>query len=52
MKYPGAPYVFAKTQWRVGHPAPLLGEQNEEIYGDLLGQNKREIVKMREGGVI
>jgi crotonobetainyl-CoA:carnitine CoA-transferase CaiB-like acyl-CoA transferase len=52
LKYPGAPYRLSQTPWRLKRRAPLLGEYNEEVYCDLLGHSKRELVKMREAGVI
>jgi crotonobetainyl-CoA:carnitine CoA-transferase CaiB-like acyl-CoA transferase len=35
VKYPGAPYKFSSTPWEMRRPAPLLGQDNEEIYGRL-----------------
>lgn len=52
LKYPGAPYKFSQTPWRVQRPAPLLGEHNEEILGNRLGFPKQNLVKMGEAGVI
>jgi crotonobetainyl-CoA:carnitine CoA-transferase CaiB-like acyl-CoA transferase len=33
--YPGAPYRFLRTPWRIARRAPLLGEHNAEIYAEL-----------------
>jgi crotonobetainyl-CoA:carnitine CoA-transferase CaiB-like acyl-CoA transferase len=33
--YPGAPYVFSATPWRIRRRPPLLGEHNEEIFAEL-----------------
>jgi len=33
--YPGAPYRFLHTPWRIARRAPRLGEHNAEIYGEL-----------------
>jgi crotonobetainyl-CoA:carnitine CoA-transferase CaiB-like acyl-CoA transferase len=52
IKYPAVPYHFSKTPWAVERPAPLLGQHNEDIYCQLLGYPKREMVSMRENGVI
>lgn len=52
LNYPGAPYRFSKTPWRMERPAPLLGQHNEEIYCGRLGYSKEELVKLRQGGVI
>jgi len=50
--YPGAPFKMSETSWKIRQPAPLLGQHNEEIYCDLLGYTKEELVKLREGGII
>lgn len=52
LKYPGAPYKFSKTPWALNHPAPLLGEHNEEIYCGRLGYSKKDLVDLRRAGVI
>ena len=33
--YPGAPYRFERTPWRIARRAPLLGEHNAEVYAEL-----------------
>ncbi len=33
--YPGAPYAFRETPWRIRRRAPLLGEHNEQTLGAL-----------------
>jgi crotonobetainyl-CoA:carnitine CoA-transferase CaiB-like acyl-CoA transferase len=50
--YPGAPYRFAATPWRVRRPAPRLGEHNREVYGDWLGHSDEELATLRLTGVI
>ena len=41
--YPGAPYVFEKTPWRISRRAPQLGEHNREILDELrLSENTLE----------
>jgi crotonobetainyl-CoA:carnitine CoA-transferase CaiB-like acyl-CoA transferase len=52
LKYPGAPYKFSKTPWKLNRPAPLLGEHNEEIYCGRLGYSKEDLVALRRAGVI
>jgi crotonobetainyl-CoA:carnitine CoA-transferase CaiB-like acyl-CoA transferase len=37
LKYPGAPYVFSKTPWRIRRRPPLVGEHKEEVLGELAG---------------
>ena len=33
--YPGAPYLFHGTPWKLSHRAPQLGEHNEQVFGPL-----------------
>jgi CoA:oxalate CoA-transferase len=51
IKYAGAPFKVAETPWRVSRPAPLLGQHNEEVYGEL-GYSKENLVRLRERGII
>lgn len=52
LTYPG---VWAKvteaplTGWR---PAPLIGEHNEDVYGEELGFSKEKMVTLKQAGVI
>jgi crotonobetainyl-CoA:carnitine CoA-transferase CaiB-like acyl-CoA transferase len=32
LTYPGAPWQFSKTPWRIRRPAPTLGQHNAEIF--------------------
>jgi crotonobetainyl-CoA:carnitine CoA-transferase CaiB-like acyl-CoA transferase len=34
-RYPGAPYRFTRTPWRIDRRAPRLGEDNDAIFGAL-----------------
>ncbi|MBI4298898.1 MAG: CoA transferase [Chloroflexi bacterium] len=45
--YPGAPYRFSETPWRIHRPAPLLGQHKEEILKEL---EKAPPVKRAKGG--
>ena len=56
--YPGPPFRLtagpasdADWGWRVGR-APLLGEHNEEVFGELLGLERSDLVRLRAAGVI
>lgn len=49
--YPGAPVVLARTPWRIGGRAPLLGEHNAQVYGEL-GIETDEIEALRARGAI
>ncbi len=51
LAYPGAPFRMRETPWRAGR-APLLGEHNEEVYGNMLGLSKRDLARLRGNGVI
>ena len=48
--YPGAPFKMSETPARTGK-APLLGEDNEAIYGGL-GFGKEDLVILKEQGII
>ncbi len=52
LKYPGAPFKLSATPWGIERPAPLLGEHNERVYCKMLGYSKRDLVRMRQAGVI
>jgi len=51
-RYPGAPFMMPESPWRLGRPAPLLGQHNEEIYCGRLGYSKQLLAKFRQTGVI
>ena len=50
--YPGAPFKMSETPWQIRYPAPLLGQHNEEIYCEFLGYTLKDLIKLREEGVI
>ena len=52
LKYPTAPYKFSRTPWKAERAAPLIGEHNEFVYCDRLGYDKRDLVAMKEAGII
>ena len=35
--YPGAPYVFSATPWKIRRRPPLIGEHNAEVFNELRG---------------
>lgn len=49
--YCGAPFRPLATPWQSAR-APLLGEHNEAIYGELLGYSPEEIQQLTEEGVL
>ncbi len=48
--YPGAPFKMSATPPRIGK-APLLGEDNESIYGGL-GMTQKELITLKKQGII
>lgn len=51
LKYPGAPFKMMESPWQMGGPAPLIGQHNEEIYGEL-GIDRNELAVLRGVGII
>jgi crotonobetainyl-CoA:carnitine CoA-transferase CaiB-like acyl-CoA transferase len=49
--YPGSPVLMSKTPWKDGR-APLLGEDNEQIYCSRLGYSKKELAALTQEGII
>jgi len=56
--YPGPPFRLTGGSqdneswgWRAGR-APLLGEHNEEVFGELLGLERRDLVRLRAVGIV
>jgi CoA:oxalate CoA-transferase len=52
VEQPGIMFNMSETPWQVKSPAPLLGQNNDEIYSELLGYDKGDLVKLRQAGVI
>jgi crotonobetainyl-CoA:carnitine CoA-transferase CaiB-like acyl-CoA transferase len=50
-RYPGAPYRFEKSPWRIARRAPRLGEHTDEVLG-AAGVGPDEIEALRAAGVI
>jgi len=48
----GPPWALSGTPARVERPAPLLGEHNYQVFGELLGLPTREIDELIQAGVI
>ena len=49
--YVGAPYDFEATPWEIRRRPPLLGEDNEAVYGEV-GIGAAELAAMRQAGVV
>jgi CoA:oxalate CoA-transferase len=52
VKVPGSVFKMSKTPGNVIYPAPILGESNQEIYGDLLGFSEKEIEELSNNQII
>jgi crotonobetainyl-CoA:carnitine CoA-transferase CaiB-like acyl-CoA transferase len=52
LTYPGAPFKFSATPWRVRSPAPRLGEHNTRIYREQLGISAESLERLQRAGVI
>jgi hypothetical protein len=50
--YTGMWQRFSRTPGNIRHAAPLLGEHNEWVFGELLGITKDELEKLAGDGVI
>ena len=50
--YPGPPYRFSDSPWRLRRPAPRLGEHNAEVYCGRLGLSPNDLAALRRGCVI
>jgi len=51
MTYPGAPFRMSEAGWQIRRPAPLFGQHNEEVYGEI-GYSREDLVQLRQAGVI
>ena len=51
LNYPGPPFRMGATPFEIGR-APLLGEHNEEVYGDMLALGTEDIALLKEQDVI
>ena len=52
IKHPGAFSKVSEASLEVSRRAPLIGEHNQEIYGEELGFSKEEMALLKAGGVI
>ena len=52
LRCPGAPIGFGADVWRIRKSAPLLGQDNREVYGGRLGYSDDELTALAEAGVI
>ncbi|OGN99729.1 MAG: hypothetical protein A2Y58_02130 [Chloroflexi bacterium RBG_13_51_52] len=52
VKTPGSLFKLSKTPGKIDYPAPFLGENNQEIFSEMLGLSEQEINKIDDEGVI
>ena len=52
IKYPGAFALASETPPKVIKRAPLIGEHNQEIFGEYLNYSPEEIMRLKEAGII
>jgi crotonobetainyl-CoA:carnitine CoA-transferase CaiB-like acyl-CoA transferase len=48
VRYPGPPYAFEKTPWRISLPAPALGEHTKEVLAEVGIDSARLQMQRRE----
>jgi benzylsuccinate CoA-transferase BbsE subunit len=51
-RYPGGPFFFTATPWRISRRPPLLGEHNKEVYREELGMSEAQLAELASVGVI
>jgi crotonobetainyl-CoA:carnitine CoA-transferase CaiB-like acyl-CoA transferase len=51
-KFPGAPCKYSTLKWDLRHPAPRLGQHNEEVFCNRLGHQRERLVDYRRTNVI
>ncbi|MGM9922743.1 MAG: CaiB/BaiF CoA transferase family protein [Bacillus sp. (in: firmicutes)] len=52
VEQPGAPFRLSQSPWSIDKAAPLLGEDNMQVYGSILGYSEEEIREMSTQGII
>jgi CoA:oxalate CoA-transferase len=52
LPFPGPPYILKEAQTQLPTPAPYLGQHNTEVYGNILGYSKEQLVKLRQTRII
>ena len=52
LTYPGVPFRFSKTPWKIQRRAPLIGEHNGEVYERELGYTHEELIRLKESNII
>jgi len=52
VRYPGGPFFFTVTPWRIAWRPPLLGEHNSDVYQGELGVSATEMMQLARHQVI
>ncbi len=48
----GLPVRLSESEWRAGRGAPCLGQDNDYVFGELLGLGAAELTELRREGVL
>ncbi|MEE9496085.1 MAG: CoA transferase [Desulfobacterales bacterium] len=51
-KCPGAPVRFSKSPWNLNKTGPNLSEHNYDVYCELLGYSREQLVQLRKSNII
>jgi len=52
VRYPGGPFFFTVTPWRIARRPPLLGEHNSDIYQGELGVSTATMAQLAQEQII
>ena len=52
MRVDGLPVHLSATDWRMERAGPVLGQDNERVFAEVLGLTPAEIGRLAEDGVI
>lgn len=52
VKTPGSLFKLSRTPGKIDYHAPFLGENNQDVYSEILGYSEQEIDKLDDEGII
>ena len=52
VKTPGSLFKLSKTPGDINFPAPILGQDNQEVLSEMLGYTEQEVLQLARDGVI